>query len=337
MKRLLSIHAFGFREYVLWTARPAILVVFLALTATAQSAPRQGGETNYIDRIHFGDLVDIHVAGHLDFDWRGGLTPEGFLDGFEKIPKQIFALCRTEQEVAAEITDELKAILRNPAVQVRVVDRSGRSPATIDGAVVSPTRFQLRRPARLSEIVVAAGGFSDRTSGEILVSRPIGLSCVDVDAGGSKIANDKPTRLDIRIPELLSGAEAANPVIVSGDLIVVLDASPVYLVGAVSTQGRIDFRPQLTLSRAVDSAGGVMKDAVQERISIFRREKGKSSVISANLANIRSNPNNDIALRPFDIIDVPFKGRPPRKLPPVIELEPGENERRAKLPLRIID
>ncbi len=327
----------SFPKRSLWTACSILFAIFFVSNISAQLVPRSTKETNFIDRIHFGDLIDIHVAGNLEFDWRGGITPEGFLDGFDKISKQIFVLCRTEQEVATEINDELKTVLRNPNVQVRVVDRSGRSPATIDGAVISPTRFQLRRAARLSEIIVVAGGFSDRASGEIMISRPIGLSCVDVGIGGSNIANDTPTRFDIRIPELLSGAEGSNPVIVNGDLIVVLDASPVYLVGAVATQGRIDFRPQLTLSRAVDSAGGSLKDAVLERISIFRRENGKSTVLTANLNQIRSNPNNDIPLKPFDIIDVPFKGRPPRKLPPILEVEPGENERRAKLPLKIID
>ena len=30
------------------------------------------------DLIHFGDVIDVDVVGSLEFDWRGGLTPEGF-------------------------------------------------------------------------------------------------------------------------------------------------------------------------------------------------------------------------------------------------------------------
>jgi protein involved in polysaccharide export with SLBB domain len=129
----------------------------------------------------------------------------------------------------------------------------------------------------------------------------------------------------------------ANPVIVSGDLIVIFEASPVFLVGAVGTQGRIDHRPELTVSRAVDSAGGLIKDAEPSRITIFRRENGTTSMIPVDLTSIRSNRAKDMVLKPFDIIDIPFKGKPPRKLPPVFETGSVDGDRPAKLPTKIID
>jgi protein involved in polysaccharide export with SLBB domain len=141
----------------------------------------------------------------------------------------------------------------------------------------------------------------------------------------------------IRIADLISGKASANPVIVSGDLVVIFEASPVFLVGAVGTPGRIDHRPQLTVSRAIDSAGGVTKNAVPDRIIIFRRQNGETSSISVDLTAIRSNQAEDVVLKPFDIIDIPFKGRPPRKLPPVFDTESLNGDRRTKLPMKIID
>jgi len=289
---------------------------------------------SYFNRIHTGDVIDVRVVGNIEYDWRGGLTPEGFLDGFEKIPKQIYALCRTEDEIAKEITGELATILRNPQTEVRILDRSNRTPATIEGAITTPLRFQMKRPARLNELIIAAGGITDRASGEIMISRSDGLSCVQWNStsGDRQVSNRT-----VRIGDLISGKPEANPVIVSGDLIVIFEASPVFLLGAVGNQGRIDHRPELTVSRAIDSAGGVIKDAVPDRVTIFRRENGSTSTIQVDLNKIKSHQSEDVVLRPFDIIDVPFKGKPPRKLPPVFETEYVSGDRRSKLPLKIIE
>ena len=83
----------------------AVAVLAFASTILAQQpiAFRNADTDSYLNRIHAGDIVDIRVVGNLDYDWRGGLTPEGFLDGFEKVPKQIYARCRTEDEIAKQI------------------------------------------------------------------------------------------------------------------------------------------------------------------------------------------------------------------------------------------
>ncbi|MDM7924023.1 MAG: hypothetical protein QUS14_17160 [Pyrinomonadaceae bacterium] len=35
--------------------------------------------------IHYGDLIDIDVVGSFEYDWRGTLTQEGFIDGNERL------------------------------------------------------------------------------------------------------------------------------------------------------------------------------------------------------------------------------------------------------------
>lgn len=324
-----------------WRFRASTGIVFFCANLFAgfpiiaqQPSESRSIKPDYLRRVHFGDLVDIHVAGHLDFDWRGRVNPEGFLDGYDKIPKQIYALCRTESEIAAEISHELAVQLREPKTEVKIVDISMRPAASIDGAIAVPTRFQVRREARLNEIITAAGGITDRSSGKITILRPQGLSCI-----GKSEANTstRENRIDISIAELLSGKEASNPVIVSGDMIVVSEAAPVYIVGAVATQGRMDHRPEMTLSRAIDSIGGVQKEAVTSQVTIFRRNNATSETISADLEKIRSKAVPDIELKPFDIIDVPYKGRPPRKFPPVAEIETTGPVDRTKFPLKIIE
>src|SRR3954470_11961587 len=53
--------------------------------------------------IHIGDLIDVDVVGSAEYDWRGNLTPEGFLNGISFVEEPIYAQCRSEEEVAAEV------------------------------------------------------------------------------------------------------------------------------------------------------------------------------------------------------------------------------------------
>jgi hypothetical protein len=53
--------------------------------------------------IHLGDLINVDFVGNLEFDWRGTLSPEGFLSGIDFIENPIFALCRSEEAVAQDI------------------------------------------------------------------------------------------------------------------------------------------------------------------------------------------------------------------------------------------
>jgi protein involved in polysaccharide export with SLBB domain len=307
----------------------AILAVISSPSAQDRVDKPRGTDTSYLKRIHIGDLIDIHVAGHLEYDWRGKINPEGFIDGFDRIPKQIFALCRSEAELSADITSELSGTLREPKTEIKIVDISQRPIVSIEGAIATPTRFQVKRPVSLSELIVSAGGITDRSSGMISIVRPAGLSC---------IGNAKSTeRFDIEIPKILAGHADANPNIVSGDIVFVGEASPIFLVGAVATQGKIEYRPEMTISRAISTAGGATKEAVTNEIKIFRRSSGATEAISVDLQKIAAGTASDVVLRPFDIIDLPFKGKPPRRLPPIAEIEQFSTVERTKYPLRIIE
>lgn len=308
-----------------------------SLVAQRSDPGSQSRDANYIRRVHFGDLVDIHVPGHLDLDWRGRMNPEGFLDGYDRIPKQIYGLCKTESEIAAEITSELAVQIRDPKTEVKIVDTSMRPVVTIDGAVAVPTRFQLRREARLIELITMAGGITDRSSGTITVFRPEGSSCLgrqDEDPVGRRSSGN---RIVVEIADLLSGKAGSNLVIVSGDLVQISESVPVYIAGAVATQGRLEFRPKLTLTRAIDASGGLLKEAVDSRVMIFRRNAGELVAIPIDLGKVRSNSAEDFELEPYDIVDVPFKGRPPRKLPPIAESDNSDASDRAKFLLKIIE
>ncbi len=286
--------------------------------------------------VHLGDVIDVDVIGSTEYDWRGPLTPEGFLDGFDQIPKQIFALCRSEEDIAAEIASEYGLILREPKVRVSIIDRSNRALARLDGAVRTPSRFRIQRLVRLNELIVHAGGITDAASGEIQIRRPKNLSCEGFERGTEDTA--MPAVKLIKIGDLLKGLEEANPAVLSGDIVTILEAYPIYIIGGVNRPGSIDSRSQVTLSRAIAMAGGLLKNADSSAISIYRRTDGKTSITNVSLDQIDSGTVADPTLEAFDIVDITERGRRPRRLPP----DPDSAIRSSRsgpvqAPLKVID
>lgn len=302
--------------------------------------------------IHLGDLIEVDVIGSTEYDWRGTLNPEGFLNGVDFIENPIYALCRSEETVAADVAKGYSKLLRNPQVAVRILDRSNRPQVILYGAIKTPQRFQIKRPISLNELIVAGGGFTDKVSGEIQIFRQQNLNCFQtITEKNAPIAETEKTTekfvtasqangsnyINIKISELLTGRKESNPQILDGDIITVLEAQPIYIIGGIANPKQISSRLQITLTRAIDSAGGLVKNANAKKITIFRREAGETKIIEADLDKIKANPADDITLQAFDIVEVTQNGRDKRKFPPILKVIDPTEKNTAKLPLRIID
>lgn len=292
------------------------------------------------DLIHFGDVIDVDVLGGFEFDWRGKLNSDGYLDGIDAYGEPIYGLCQSEKQVAEAIVKALAKILRTPLVEVRIIDRSDRAAVRLDGAVKTPSRFRLRRKAHLSELIVLTGGITDAASGGIIILRPAKLACGSAVVAGdekSSTPQDNATHtLNITISDLLHGKTDANPEVFSGDLITVTRSSPIYVIGAVNNPRPLYTPSEITLSRAIAMAGGVTKQADPRNVTIFRRSGGESSIIQADL-KIANSKSGDVILKPFDIIDVAGKGGSKRQFPPEPPPNRDNDRPRPELPLRVID
>ena len=125
---------------------------------------------------------------------------------------------------------------------------------------------------------------TDEASGDITIFRPANLSCVSSNTPRDNAIHT----INITISELLAGKEAADPFILSGDLITVNKAVPIYVIGAVNNPRPIYSRAGITLTRAIATAGGLAKGAIEQKSTVFRRENGDSKVVEADLK--RSGP-----------------------------------------------
>lgn len=306
------------------------------------------------DLVHFGDLIDVDIVGSVEYDWRGRVDEDGFLSGMQFVDPPVYALCRSEQHIARSIALLYGKFLRDPQVTVKILDRSNRPLAVVLGAVSSPSRFQLKRPVRLNELIILSGGVGERAGGDIQIYRPKNSSCgSQLEISGSKTGDQTSaanTRerfvsvnesegsryLNIRIADLIAGKPEANPVILTGDVVTVFEAQPVFITGAVNNPRKIFVRQEMTLSRAIDSAGGLLKSLKSAKAIIYRRNGGATQLLEADLDKIKSGQAPDIALKPYDVIDVTQPGAPPRKFAPVA-LEDDRPAAPVHLPLRVIE
>ena len=188
----------------------------------------------------------------------------------------------------------------------------------------------------LNELLILSGGITDRSSGEIRIFHPQNLNC-EQKSWEDKSEEKASQNISIRISDLLSGKEAANPPIFSGDIVNVVEAAPVFVTGGVNVPKQISLRVETTLSRAIAMAGGISKEGLEDNIHIFRRDGKGSKVIEASLKKIEAKQADDPVLQAHDVVEVEQKGRGPKKISPFDETKSAANDRLSKLPLRIID
>jgi polysaccharide export outer membrane protein len=258
-----------------------------------------------------GDTLDVRVFGQSDLNWIGEVDAEGKLSALPFINTPISVQCRTEKEVQAEIVAAYSKFLKNPQISVRVTGRNSRPPATVLGAVLAPTRVQMQRRVRLNELIAASGGTTERANGDIQVLHTEPVMCPEPgEVVEPLFTNDGLSANTIKlykISDLLEGKAEANPIIRPGDIINVMDAKPVYITGYVGSPQPVLLRDGMTLSMAVAMVGGVRPEGKANDVRIVRKKPGDSKVdvLRVNLDSIKKKKTEDIALLPYDVIEVP--------------------------------
>ncbi|MEK7724591.1 MAG: hypothetical protein AAB336_09610, partial [Acidobacteriota bacterium] len=209
-----------------------IILIFCYATIAQESSPisNKSPQENK-SLIHFGDFIDVDILGSTEFDWRGTLNPEGFLDGIDFVEEPIYALCQSEETIAEAIAKGYSKLLRNPRVIVKILDRSGRAVSYLYGAVKTPQRFQIQRNVRLNELLILAGGIDEKASGEIQILRTNRLNCVENVSNPNETSNILINQkeitdelLKINISDIVKGGKEFNPFILNGDIITVTEA-----------------------------------------------------------------------------------------------------------------
>lgn len=274
-------------------------------TTSAQVAATVAADDRY--RIGPGDVLDIRILNRPNLS-REAVRVEG--SGMIRMPlidTEIQAACKTEGELAKEITARYTRFYRNPQVDVFIKEYHSRQVAII-GAVNEQSRFELQRRIRLLDLLTYAKGPSPKAGQTInIIHSPPSLVC---QKGDSDTSDATAVFSSYKLSDTLQGDPRANPYIEPGDVITLPEANQIYVVGNVFTPVTIPLKEPLTLSRAVAMAGGVRQDSKKDKVRIVRQEPGTSTSkeIVVDLTAIEKKRAEDIALLPNDIIDVPTSG-----------------------------
>lgn len=255
-----------------------------------------------------GDVLDIRVFGQPDLSGSAQVDSDGNLSSLPFLETPIRAKCRSEKEVQKDIAVAYAKFINSPQVSVRISERNSRQPATVFGAVHQPTRIDMRRKSRLNEVMAVVGGFTEKAAGTIQILHTEPLMCPEPgeEAEAAPIDGTKIPLQIIRIADLRMGKPEANPFIRPGDYVLVTEAEPVYITGAVMSPGGLYLRDQLMLSRALAMVGGTRKEAKMNDVKIYRLTPGsaKQDIIHVDLAAIKKNQKPDVLLQPYDVIEV---------------------------------
>src|SRR3984893_6970366 len=264
-----------------------VVLICLAPLALAQgqkgaAAPVQAstvdtqGIRNYL--LGPGDVLSVQVFGSHELDAVVDVDSEGNISSLPFIEEPIPARCRTEKQVQKEIAIAYSRLLKNPQVMVRITERNSRQPVTVFGAVRAPARVPALRKVRLSEVMAASGGFTERASGtiQVLHSEPLMCPGPGEEAEAAPIDGSNIPLIVVKIAELKSGKAQANPFIRPGDYIIVTEAEPVYITGSVVSPQGVYARDQLTLSTALAMVGGVKREAKVDAVLIHRLRPGST-------------------------------------------------------------
>ena len=276
-------------------------------TTAATLAPDTPTDDRY--RIGPGDVLDIRVFNKPQFSRDGVRVDSRGMIRMPLIEGEIQAACRTENELAGEITTRLREYLRRPQVDVFIKDYQSQ-PVAVLGAVRAPSRFQLQRRVRLIQLLSYVGGPSD-DAGRIIQIVHTAAPTV-CEQGALVVADDASIGVldNFKLSETMRGDDRANPYVRPGDIISISEAEQAYVVGNVVRPSVISLKERITVSRAIAMSGGLMPDTRTDRVRIVRQapDATTKTELFVDLKAIDKRKAEDIVLQAGDIVDVPTAG-----------------------------
>jgi polysaccharide export outer membrane protein len=277
-------------------------MISLPLFAIAFSALADGNYTlGPGDRIavYLRDLKEIEIKpasvqldGTVDLQYAGVVRAQDL----------------TSQQLAAEIEQRLKTIVRQPRVSVEVIEY-GSQPVSVLGAANKPGVHQLRGRKNLVEVLALAEGLKPEAGNTIKITRPkasgdIPLPNRKIDPSGEYATAEVSVKalLDAKTPE-------ANIRIRANDIVSIPRAELIYVLGNVRKPGGFPLaeRESLTILQALSLAEGMQPASAPQSARILRSKNAAEAAqeIPIDVKAILARKAPDQPLEPNDILFIP--------------------------------
>ena len=252
-----------------------------------------------------GDVVELTVFGIEDLR-KKELTLDS--EGKISLPfiNEVRLLGLTPRESEVKIATLYEAsVLKNPQVSMNVKEYRSQF-INVIGAVFKPGTYQLTRRAFLVDALAMAGGLlAEKAEWKVFIHRAGMLR----QMGNPSAAKET---LEIDLVQLLEKGEVSlNVPIYAGDVISVPERVErfYYVLGDVSRGGAFEMKrgDQITLSKALASAGGLLGTAQASKTVIIRQSAdGKlTSQIPVDVKKILQGKSEDMVLSQSDVVFVP--------------------------------
>jgi polysaccharide export outer membrane protein len=246
-------------------------------------------------RIGPGDVLEITVFDNDDLSRAPTVQTSGAiaLPLLGEVPVAGLSVAEVKEKLTALLGRDY---LVNPQVEVRVKEYQSQFVSVV-GEVNSPGRKPLRGRTRLIDLLIEAGGFTPRASGEVVITRLQG----EFDGGG------KTLRLRLASGPLTPKDQISLEVpLQDGDLVT---ASPKYYVtveGEVAHPSRYPIEGELTVTGAISLAGGLSRFGSNDvKVRRVDPETGKTTILEVDLKEVRNGKAEDPRLSANDVITVP--------------------------------
>jgi polysaccharide biosynthesis/export protein len=260
---------------------------------TATPAPTEpAASADY--RVGPGDVLDVIVFGNDDLSRSTSVQTNGAIS--LALLGDVKVAGMTLGEIKTKLTSLLaRDYLVNPQVDVKVKEYQSQF-VTVIGEVNTPGKKPLRGRTRLIDVLVEAGGFTPRASGEIVISRSEGtfaggLKTLKMRLGSNSLTPQDQVNLEIALQ--------------SGDIIT---ASPKYYVtveGEVMRPNRYVLEGDLTVSGAISSAGGLTRFGSQDvKVRRVDPQTGQTTIFEVDLKDVRRGKAVDPPLLANDVVSV---------------------------------
>jgi polysaccharide export outer membrane protein len=263
----------------------------LATAAAAQEAAPEGSDY----RIGPGDVLEVTVFDNADLS----RTPTVQTSGAIALPLlgEVPVAGLTVPEVKQKLTALLgRDYLVNPQVEVKVKEYQSQFVSVV-GEVNSPGRKPLRGQTRLIDVLIEAGGFTPRASGDIVITRLQG----SFEGGASSL------RLRLAGGPLTAQDQVNLEVVLrDGDLVTASAKYYVTVEGEVAHPNRYPIEGDLTVTGAISLAGGLSRFGSNDvKVRRIDPETGKTSILEVDLKAVRSGKAEDPRIVANDVITVP--------------------------------
>jgi len=268
------------------------------LTNRPANVPTSSEGVDYL--IGRDDLIEVTVFEKPDLSSTTRVSASGTVT--LSLGGEFKAAGKRPTELAKEIEVRLEEkYLNNPRVSVFVREYASQ-PVSVYGAVRAPGIYQLKGQKTLLEVLSMAQG-RDTTAGNMVqVLRRGGQQGV---ADGSV---SSPSTIVIDMEELDRGRTELNVPIQSGDIINVLQAGSIFVIGEVNHQGEFILRngKNITALQALAYGAGPTKDAKRAKAMVVRiHEGGKREEFPVDLDKIGKGLAPDMTMQADDILFIP--------------------------------